>query len=692
MKNIRRQVILLFVIVFWILFVLGGYYYYHKPITPEMLAAPLRALLDILVAIFFTGFSGGLGRRLLKLEGLPPLTRSAVQYGLGAGIIGLAWFFAGVVGLYRFPLGAPLLAVGIYVLRRDILAWLSGLRSLRRTWDQSNGLEKLLALVSLALVFYQLFIALAPPLKWDALAYHLQLPRQYLAAGRLIFVPENPYWGHPQLVEMLYTLAMSIHRAETAAVLGWSAGVVFLLGLLGFTNTQLARIRRESVGASAGWMAVTAVLAGLTFRSLLAWSYTDLFSALFGLGALVLFFEWLEQRRPDLLMWCGLFCGLAIGTKWTSGILLLALISAAFIFRRSHPLAPRDWLFAGAAASLPVIPWLARNLLVTGSPLYPYFIGTQWFDAARLASANASSEPVNWWMHLLLPFSSTWAGVDSAAGFSTDLGPLLLLFALPGFLLYRRAPQAKTLAILLVFAALGMGVASLRLRHLMQTRLYFAALPALAVPCGWGWEWLQRQVVEGVRLRRIFSAVVLLVMGLAFWQDSYSLARVAPLGVTLGAQTSQEYLQRNLGFNIQAMQALENLPASARILMLWEPRGLYAPVNSQADLWIDRWRTDRREQGSAEAILQWWKQQGFTHVLVYQQGIELIRPQPGQAPTADWSVLQDLLNLLPAPESIGDAYWIYPLSKLRMDPSSCYSCTVPSGRIAPESDLAEKIL
>jgi hypothetical protein len=340
----------------------------------------------------------------------------------------------------------------------------------------------------------------------------------------------------------------------------------------------------------------------------------------------------------------------------------LAVVIYLLANRRSAAPNLRDALTAAGIVFLAVSPWLARNLMVTGSPLYPYFFGTQWFDAARLASANPPNENIQWWLHLLLPFSSTWAGIDSAPGFSADLGPLLLLFALPGLLVYWRHAQTKFMAVLLGVTALGLGVASLRQEHLMQTRLYFAALPALAIPCGWGWHWLQRQVLEGVRMRRIFGAAAALVIVLALWQDSFALARMSPLAVTFGAQTRQQYLENNLGVTAAAMQELEKLPPDARTLFLWEPRGLYAPLNTQADLWIDRWRTDRRELNSAEQILQRWKSLGFTHLLVYQQGVELYRPQPGQSASADWTVLEDLVDLLPPPQSVtGKTYSLYPL-------------------------------
>lgn len=660
----RRQVLLLLTIILWILIVLGGYYYWHKPINIEMIAAPLSALVDVLFALLFAGLAGGLGWRFMKAENIGPLERAAVQFALGAGTLGMVWFILGILKLYHSPVGLVLLLLGLVLLWRDTRAWYGQFRAIQPAWAAAGGLEKGLAALAGILILYQLLIALAPPIKWDALAYHLQLPRQYLAAGSLVFVPENPYWGHPQIVEMLYALAMSIHRVETAAVLGWSEGVIFLLGILGLTNTLLARMagnQEQPASPNAGWMALAAVLVGYTFRYLLGWSYTDLFSALFGLAALAVFFAWLETRQPTWLLWAGLFCAMALSTKWTAGVLALGIFTAALIFRNAVGMKWKTWLLAGTVTFLVTLPWLAKNMLVTGSPVYPYFIGTPWFDAARLASANQPREITDWWLNLLLPLTTTWAGVDSAAGFSTDLGPLLLLFAAPGYWVYRRNRCTQTMGILLLFAALGLGVASLRFAHLMQTRLYFVLLPCLALPAGWGWDWLQRLVIQGVRLRRILGAVAFLVMGLVFWQDTYFAGQITPGRVSLGTWTGQAYLENTVGFHIRAGQVLETLSPDSRILLLWEPRGLYFPLNAQADPWIDRWRTDRRELQTAPAILEHWRSQGFTHALFYQPGIELIRPQPGQQPTENWSVLQDLFAMLPPPKKIGDMYLLYPL-------------------------------
>ena len=656
---------LLLLILAWALVVLGGYYYYHKPVSLEMLAAPLNALLDLFFLALFAGLAGGLGRKVLPAAQLPALERSALQFAMGAGLLSLAWLGIGAAGLYRFPLAAPLLLLGPLLLRRDALGWYAQLRELSQAWHDAGRLEKALAGAAALLLFYQLLIALAPPTSWDALAYHLQLPRQYLAAGGLVFTPENPYWGQPQMGEMLYTLAMSFHRAETAAALGWLAGLIFLIGLLGLTNSQWTRLNPLPAsgrpGTSAGWMAVAAVLAGYTFRFQMSSSYTDLFAALFGLAAVTVFLAWLDGRLPQGFAWAGVLCGFALGAKWTAGVLAVGIFAGGLIFRRRAALSFRGWLLAGLAAALAVSPWLLKNWIATGGPLYPYLVSTPWMSAARVASANQFTDPVDVWAHILLPFSSTWAGIDAGPGFGTDLGPLLLLFSLPGLWRFRRSPQAQAMALLLLPVGIALGLGSLVNGHLMQTRLYYAALTALALPCGWGWAWLQGQNLGGVRLRRILGALVALVMGLVIWQDSFILARTTPARVVLGVQSSQSYLENTLGYHILAVQSLEKLPPGSRALLLWEPRGFYAPLDAQADPWIDRWRTDRRELLTAPAVLAHWKEQGFTHLLIFQQGPEWIKPQPGQPPSADWSELQVMLASLPAPTPIGSAYVLYQL-------------------------------
>jgi hypothetical protein len=284
-------------------------------------------------------------------------------------------------------------------------------------------------------------------------------------------------------------------------------------------------------------------------------------------------------------------------------------------------------------------------------------------SAERLAEGNVSDQPIIWWIRLLLPLSLTWTGVDSDPNFAADLGPLLLLFSVFGFWRYWQERSVRSLALMLLPVALVMSLVGAKYVHLGRPRLYYVLLPILAAAAGWGWEWLQSQVIEGVRLRRILGVVIALVLGLAWWSDTLVLVAKRPLALVLGIDSRQTYLENNLGWYAPAAQALYDLPAGSRALMLWEARGLYAPLETQADPWIDRYRGDLLEVDSAAALLERWQADGITHLMVYDLGLELIRPTDEGPPSKRWSTWLDLKDLLPPPTSIGDTYYIYRITE-----------------------------
>ena len=656
----RKQILILLISLIWILFIFGGYYYFHKPINLQTISTPLTAALNLILGLFVVCFAGGIGRKIFSAQSLPPLERAALQSALGAGVLGLFWLVLGAVGLFFVWLAWLVLLVGSFLLRKEIRGWLSDISSIVKSWQAANQLEKFLAIIVSILFLQQLLLALAPPLKWDALTYHLQLPRLYITAGNIHYIPENPYWGFPQIAEMLFTFAnLLLNTSVTGAVTCWGFGIVFFIGVLGFTNTHLARIKQIEVGTNAGWMAVAVLMAGVTIRNQLGWSYTDLFAALFGLAVLITLFEWLDTDKLSWFRWACLFAGLAISVKWTAGVMLLGVILGLLLSRKSVRERLKMSFQGGLIALVPVVPWLIKNAVVTGNPLFPYFFSSPNFSVERISIANRFLQTFPWWQRIFLPFSITFTGVDSAAGFSTDPGPLLLLLGLPGLVIFWRERKTRWLAIILLPAFLAIGLFSLRFGDLFQPRLYFVVLAAVAILAGWGWFSLQSQTISGVRLRRLFGTMVALVMLFALFQDSQTLAQNSSLQVLLGGSSTQSYLEKGLGTYYFAMQRIEQLPATSKTLMLWEPRGLYAPLNAQPDLWIDRWITDRREQQTPDRILAQWKSQGFTHILVYLKGEELIHSLSDSSPSQDWTVYQQVISKLSFMEEIAGWYRLY---------------------------------
>ncbi len=643
----------------WALVLLAGYYAIHKPFDPAQFSQAALSLYNLLISFIILAVCAGAGRKLLPEAAGHPLARLSLQAAVGTGIAGLAWLGLGALGLFRWWAGALVLAAALVFFHRESLAWLSDLRSLAGLWRTAAPVGRFFLLAAAFLTLNQLWAALAPPVKYDALTYHLALPRAYLAQGRLVFIPENPYWGHPQIVEMLYTWAMSLGQATTAAAVSWWAGVLFYLGLAGAAAEHLplegasAQARADAAAA-----ALAFTLAGVTARSMLGWAYTDLFSAWYGLAAVLAFFSWLRSGDAPWLRWAGVFCGFAAGTKYTAGVLALVLFLAAWLLKGARKPSFSIWLQSGLLALLVFAPWAVKNTLASGNPLFPYGIPTLWYSAARLAAANLPPEPVSLLSQIFLPITLTWAGVDSAAGPSTDLGPLLVLFALPALLAHRKDTRIHFIILSLGAAWLVISIAGARFGHLQQPRLYFAHLPALSLAAGWGWGVLQNLSTGKVRAGRLALVIAVLVLSLSLWQDASQALKSGAVQAALGLETPEEYLDRQTGVYSIAMRSIGAMPMNSRVLMLWEARSLYAPTFARPDPWIDAWRSAQQSAGSPQAVLALWRSQGFTHILVNQGGMQFMREGDAAVSPAEWQSYDRLLELLPAPQPLAGGYYL----------------------------------
>lgn len=656
----------------WLAALVLSYYVYHKPLTPGVALGVGRALAQMAVAGGLAGLAGGLGTWLLRrgwpdLQ-LPPLVHLALASALGFGVLAMGGLAVGAsLGFSVWAAWGGLLSLAI-LLRRSIRAWLRDWNGLAGLLGCAGRFERWLA-GYLAVVFgLTLIVALAPPLKFDALVYHLALPRQYIAAGRLIYVPGNMYWGWPQSAEMLYTWAILLAGDEAAAILGWVFGGLAVVGLLG--------VAAETLDRRLAWVSAALLLSGRSLAAALAWSYIDWLVMLIALAWLAILSRW----RPPvwrLLALAGLLAGMAFGVKYTAG--LLAAIGALFIVwlagreRRPPTQMARDGLVYALGAALPALPWLLKNWLATGNPVYPLLFPAGAMSDLRLA-AYQSGAPFGGWADLfLLPFRATYLGSEANPGYGAAIGPLLFGLAGAGLLLWRQLDEPRRAALRLPAWTAGAGVLAWMVlgrfsSYLLQARIYYVIFPALALIAGAGLEVLQRVHVPGVRLGRLAAALVAVVLGFNLLELGVSTIQTHALGYGVGDDRPEEYLDHNLGWYAPAMRAVRALPPGSRTLLLWEARPFYCLPACDPDEIVDRWlqaRYDRRgapPHSNAE-IIDRWRQAGYTHILIQHAGAEFVR-QEGRLPysPADWLAYDNLLTDLPAMQDFGAAYSLHPLN------------------------------
>ncbi len=644
----------------WLLVSVIGYYYTHKPFTAALLAGLLRALWQVTVAGLIVSLSGGIGTRILNRKNqIPRLFLLSLQAALGLGIISLITLVIGATLGFLLPLFAVITLAGIWLLRGDIRDWWRGWLEMRNCWIQGGRFGRLIAVGAGVIFICALCIALAPPLRFDALTYHLSIPRAYLLAGRATYLPDNMFWGMPQQTEMLYTLAMLFGGIEAAAVLGWCFGIITLAGLLGYAADRL--------GVRAGWAAAACLLAGATFSASLGWGYTEWPVMLYGLGMMILLEPGQGEKSTKSLALAGVFAGMALGTKYTAGILLvigLVLVLVYSLRTRGRAIFPLV-IFFGAAV-LSASPWWIKNALATGNPFYPLLFPSGAMDSLRLSLYQGNLVYKDWRAVILLPWQATVWGVEGGEGYSASIGALLLGFSLLAGIGWRSRKSAEQNAIshaalITLLGFLIWAVASRISGLLIQTRLYAAFFPAWAVLGAAGYTALAKIEIPALRFGRLAGVLILLVFGLNVFETGLQTLQTGAFEALFRLRTSREYLAGNLGQYSPAMEAIQSLPATAHVLMLWETRSLDCLPQCDPDEVIDNWFHDIRTLGSPQAALESWQKQGYTHLLYYRLGAEFVRHHDLRYTGEDWEALEALFAKLPPPIIFGDIYLLYEL-------------------------------
>jgi hypothetical protein len=628
------------------------YFAWHKTLPQAAILALGLRLKDGLIASGMLLAALGMGG-VIRVRWFESRSEIAIELALGLGALSVLWLTVGGIGALHPIVAWSTLLIVVMATRRH---WMESVHGAARGWREARpagAFEWLVAGLSLILVLIPLFEALAPPLKYDALLYHLSLPQTYAHTGGIGLTPDNPFWGYPHLGEMLYTWAILLSDSTTAAAFGWMVGLATLLSL----TLWLARWSRKRA-----WFACAALLGGTSLAASLGWAYTDWFLALYGLGILITLLSWNshEPIRGGLLI--GALSGLALGVKWSAaGGIAGSLVGAAIVSGARHR--QRVLLAAVVATALVALPWFLKNQLGAGQPLYPLFGEAEGMDTTRQTFFRGDPGGFPKVTLLLLPLSATFLGFEAAPGFGADIGPLLVGLV-PGALLLS-LDERKRLRPILVLLGVGWltwGAMGAFTTVLAQSRLHMMLFPAWSVLAANGAEGLSRIRFGRIRVRRLLSALVLLLLSINALSAMARLSNRRTMEFTLGQMPSGQFLAENLGTTYLSQQDALRRFSARQVLMLWEPRDFYCQPTCRPDALLDRWWSIRRRGMTAEEILREWKSQGVKGVLFYRSGAEFMREHDRRYSSGDWEALYELLEGLPLVADYGDAYQLYELS------------------------------
>ena len=314
----------------------------------------------------------------------------------------------------------------------------------RRRWALPSWREWWPLLLALPALGVLGFVAALPPgVAWatefggyDALSYHLQLPKEWFEAGRIMPLRDSVYSTFPGFVEgatlHVWTMTSFAPIEAMAGATQWMhAGMAVAASLV--TGTLAAsllapneplRARRWTLAVAAcgmlgiPWVIVTGSLA-----------YNDMAVVLLLATAML---AWVSQDASGpgrAGMAIGLALGAAVGTKLTAaGMAVLPFAMWALIERRGCTVRAtmRAAAFALPVAAAVLLPWLVRNTITVGAPLFP-FAGSapEWWSpeqTARFAAGHAAPAGTDFMARL----TALWnQGFREGIGAAPDADPWL---------------------------------------------------------------------------------------------------------------------------------------------------------------------------------------------------------------------------------------------------------------------------
>lgn len=215
-----------------------------------------------------------------------------------------------------------------------------------------------------------------PSIGFDASLYHYPEVAGWIANGQpgsiLAVSYDIPHGNYPLTDEVALTWGAGIARSWIPLYL-WNPALLVVLGLGAWST-----FRHLGVPARAAWLATAGVVAWPMAIHQLSEPQNDLpmltwmaCTTALAAGSL---------KRPILLAPALVAAGLALGTKTTTLLVVVAALAVAFAVNRAQLRRLAPWLALGTAAFFAVGGlWYVRNLFQHGSPFWPFTRGP-WGD------------------------------------------------------------------------------------------------------------------------------------------------------------------------------------------------------------------------------------------------------------------------------------------------------------------------
>lgn len=318
------------------------------------------------------------GAGIMKLFGAKVKTGGdyAAAFGISYILTGTIFFAAGFFHLYNiyFAYGYAIVMCAFFAPMASEL-----LENLKKKYLEIKASKFTAADIVFgafigAAVLLVFLTVITPGTYYDQLVYHQGIPARYAAEGGFVSTPENIFSFFPQL-HMMNNLFISFFAYElTVKIISFAMLVFSFLAL------------RSAVKAVKGNQKVLAALFFTAPLVIINATRTGAEFPMVFFTALIIYAVYSGNKERYLL--ASLFAGACMAVKYT-GIYIYVFTAFYFVYeglkRREKALRLLIYLAVGA---LITVPYLAKNFVLTGDPVYPFFAGLFGVNGYMLSDAQ----------------------------------------------------------------------------------------------------------------------------------------------------------------------------------------------------------------------------------------------------------------------------------------------------------------
>jgi len=388
--------------------------------------------------------------------------------------------------------------------------------------------------------------ALGPEVGFDALWYHLTLPKLWLTKGFLLNPPGDLLFPGlmPRLTEVFYYTAIKYGNYHVAKLLHYFFGLLSAL----VTYKIACKLTEKKMAIMAALIFYSSLVVGWLSIS----AYVDLSRTFFELLSFNYLIIWWQLKKDRYLVYSGLLMGLAISTKY------LSLISATAMLIIILVLTKKVTKIVKYIASLSIsLPWFIIAWKQSGNPLSPYNQATFQTNLSLIKFS-----PLNFITDI---YKLNIAAQDPTTPIFFIFIPLVIIW-----IWQNRKSISSNIPIFLLFAYSTLTIIGWYMipSFSPETRYVVPYIPI--------WAILISIIVQDkiIFSRQILKYSLLIIISLCILQISYRLyANKKYISFLLGKQTEQSFLTVNLPFQTNVFYDVdnyfkENIQPNQRVLVV----------------------------------------------------------------------------------------------------------------------------